>query len=245
MKKQNKKNIAVTLLCVVFVLSAMLTGCAAVTGYSTLASEAGSGSGAVQAETSQTSSYSVTIDVNPSIELKVSNGLVTEGLAYNDDGANVLSEVTVTGLPVNDAVKAYIAALSEKGYLAASESEPCVLFTVVSGSETNVDVHELVKDTKKTMESLDIECEVKGAYASGETSQKAAALGLSSGRYIVMDNVAYKEGITVEEAAQKYSGYKMNELMKLLTDSAAAEEDGQQDKSEEQKSKKRVKPMKP
>jgi hypothetical protein len=172
--------------------------------------------------------------VNPSIELKVTNGLVAEGIAYNDDGVSVLSEVAVAGLSLDDAVNAYIAALAEKGYLAGTEDEPCVLFTVVSGNEANVDVRELVKDAKKTMEDLNIECEVKGAYAGDATQQSAAALGLSAGRYIVINNIAFKEGITAEEAAQRYRDYKMNELMKLLGDDASQEEDGQ-DKNEEQK----------
>lgn len=76
---------------------------------------------------------SISLDVNPSIELKMENGIVTQALAYNDDGQSLLTDNTLSGLTAEEAVNAMTKALVEGGYLASADVTPYLVITM-SGS---------------------------------------------------------------------------------------------------------------
>ncbi|MBR3381570.1 MAG: PepSY domain-containing protein [Clostridia bacterium] len=77
---------------------------------------------------------SVMIDVNPSIELSVNrNDRVLEAAARNADGAEVLSDMDLTGSDVKVAVNAIVGSMLQKGYL--NELANSVLISVESADD--------------------------------------------------------------------------------------------------------------
>jgi hypothetical protein len=163
-------------------------------------------------------SYCVSIDVNPSIELKVTEGLVTEALAFNDDGQSVLLEINVIGLAADEAVKTIVTALIEAGYISESEIEPALIVTVTNGGQAVGEeaAEALEKAAEEILESQAVECKVRTAYIPDEVAAAAASCGLTTGRYIILDYAAQTEGITIEEAITKYGSLKIGEMLDLF-----------------------------
>lgn len=71
----------------------------------------------------------LTLDINPSLQLAVENGVVVEVLALNDDGERIFDGLSLTGMGVEDALPLVIDALIEQGYLAAAEHAPVMLLS--------------------------------------------------------------------------------------------------------------------
>ncbi len=74
----------------------------------------------------------------------------------------------------------------------------------------------LEKAAEGVLRLQNIECKIRGAYVPDSVAAEAAALNLSTGRYIVIKVVAEKEGLTIEEAIALYGSTKINVLMKKL-----------------------------
>ena|GEM_PF-6356403 len=172
-------------------------------------------------------SYTVSLDVNPSIELVVTDGLVTAVKAFNDDGLAVTLAVDVIGQSAEEAVRLIVAAMISEGYIVASETEPYLIVTVSNGDQLVVeDAAELLeKAAEEVLEQQAIECEVRSAYVPDQVADEAAALGLSTGRYIILKVAAEQEALTLEEAIALYGSKKINELMKLFPDAKDAFKD--------------------
>ncbi len=163
------------------------------------------------------SAYSITMDLNPSIELKIENGNVVEASALNDDGESLLLDVQTSGRTAQEAVQEIVSALAQAGYLAAAEVKPYLVITVTGDQDADV-ADALNKTAKEALEGLGAECEVRTAYVSDEIAVQAAALGLSSGKYLLMQRIANSEAISLEDAIAQYGSKTMGELMVLFGD---------------------------
>ena len=172
----------------------------------------------MQASVAAKASYSFSIDVNPSIELKVTDGLVSEAIAFNDDGQSLLLDVSVIGLEADAAVKVIVTALIDAGYISDSELKPHLIVTVTNGGQAVGEeaVEALEKAAEQALAGQSVECEVKSAYIPDEVAAAAAAYGLSAGRYVLLNYVAGIEAITVDEAIIKYGALKIGEMMEMF-----------------------------
>ena len=178
---------------------------------------------------------SISLDVNPSIELMVENGTVTQALAYNDDGHSLLEGSDLTGLTAEEAVKAMTRALVEGGYLAPSLITPYLVITVSgSGTPEGETAEALQNAAKQVAEELGAEFEIKSAFVSDEVAAQAAAAGLSAGKYLLMQYVAQAEGITLEEAIANYGTVSIGELLSQFEDADEVFEIGELLLAEEQ-----------
>lgn len=106
MKSITKKLFAATII-LALIVSMFLVGCASVPvpvqsapsgTMDVTAADAASPSATVQAAIAAGAQLSyVSIDINPSIELTLADGLVLEARAYNDDGAAIILATDVMG----------------------------------------------------------------------------------------------------------------------------------------------------
>lgn len=175
-------------------------------------------------------SYKLTLDVNPSIELTVKDGLVTGAAAYNDDGKAILLSANVTGLSANSAIDAIISEIAAAGYLNKADKEPYVLVTVAGGADNPELRDELEDYTEKALEAAGVDGDVKSAVVSDDTASGAAAQGMSAGRYMVLQYIAKEKGITFEEAVALYGTMSISQLMEQFEDlDEAFDEDGNDD----------------
>lgn len=173
---------------------------------------------------STSKTYTVSLDVNPSIEFVVTDGLVTDVKPFNDDCTAIMLAVDVVGKTAEEAVRLCVAAMINEGYIAAGEDEPYLIVTVSNGDQLVVeDAAELLeKAAEGVLELQNVECKIRSAYVPDSVAAEAAALNLSTGRYIVIKVAAEKEGLTIEEAIALYGSTKINALMKSFPEAKDA-----------------------
>ncbi len=158
----------------------------------------------------------ITLDINPSIELSVENGQVTALLAYNDDGQAIVLATDVTGMTPSDAVDALVAALIEQGYMTADEEEALVI--TVSGYENDGLAEGLKERAQERIREMEMVCAVISAAVSQSDVAAAQALGLSVGRYLIIKYIAEQQGMTLEDAIAMYSTSHMMTLLGMVDD---------------------------
>ncbi len=206
-----KSSISLVLLLVVALLVPGLSGCGSLPTVS--------------------ASYKVSLDVNPSIELTVTDGLVSEVKAYNDDGAAITLDVAVLGMTAEAAVAAIVDEMVADGFiLPTGDTTPYLLITV--GEEAGFDptvVAGLESAAMLAMEPYVVDCRVKSAVVSTDTQTAAGEADMSIGRYVLFSYIAQEMDMTLEAAIEAYVDYTMGELMDLFPDAetvfAAPEDD--------------------
>ena len=152
----------------------------------------------------------VSIDVNPSIELTVENGIVTGASAYNDDGRELISGGDVVGLTAEEAVQAMTRQLIESGFLSSDTYTPYLLITASGADEA--DTQALQQTAEQVALDLNAKFEILTGQVSGEVAAAAEAAGLTPGKYLLMEYIAQQEGITLEDAIARYGETPIGEL---------------------------------
>lgn len=146
----------------------------------------------------------ISIDVNPSIELALNRfDRVVGTTAYNDDGAQVLSGLSVRGLPYQEAINALFDDPAFRSYL---DEDAKVVFTVVSDSEAEL---------RKGIQSGNMFLSCDSAYFRADTHclKEAHENGLSVGKYRIYEELSYYDsGITVEDCHRMTVGELQQEL---------------------------------
>ena len=136
----------------------------------------------------------VSLDVNPSLEL-VLNRLdwVLEVKAYNEDGENVLADVSLEGMSYKDAITCIAESKKMQEYL----NEGSVYnFTIASGSSHKE--NELCADVEKLAQILDypLHC----THSDLKCVEEAHKEDLSLGKYTAYQElIQYDESVTLED----------------------------------------------
>ena len=171
--------------------------------------------------------YTVSLDVNPSIELVVTDGLVATVGTFNDDGQQVTLAVNVVGLTPEEAIRLLVGEMITQNFIVQSEDEPYLIITVSNGDQLVLeDAAELLeKAAEEVLEQQSIDCKVRSAYVPDSLTVEAEALSLSTGRYIVMQVAAETEGLKLEETITLYGTMKINSLMKQFPEAKDAFKD--------------------
>ena len=152
----------------------------------------------------------ISIDVNPSIELTVENGVVTGASAYNDDGRELISGGDVVGLTAEEAVQAMIQQLIESGFLVSDSYTPYLLITASGADEETTQA--LQQTAEQVALDLNAKFEVLTGLVSEDISAAAEAAGLTPGKYLLMEYIAEQEGISLEDAIKLYGETPIGEL---------------------------------
>ena len=136
----------------------------------------------------------VSLDVNPSIEMKVNtNNKVTEVTALNEEGSDILSDMELAGTEIRVAAYALVGSMVTHGYL--NEESNSVLVSVEADDPKRGEKleKELSSDLNTFLENSAIGIAVFGQYVSGnpETDAFAKTNGISRGKaWIIKDLIA-------------------------------------------------------
>ena len=115
----------------------------------------------------------ITLDINPSIELSVEMGLVTGALAYNDDGEAIVLEADVVGMTPSDAIDAIVDALVAEGYITAEE-EAAVVITVSGDGDEAGGRAERTRTGSYPRDGHDMRCRIRDGVCRGRGSRTGA-----------------------------------------------------------------------
>lgn len=146
----------------------------------------------------------VSIDVNPSLELAVNRfDRVVGTTAYNDDGAAVLSGLSVRGMTCADAIDALAADPLFRSYV---EDGAQVVFTVVSDREEQLRADITGGEGFRA-------CGGEYVQADAYCLEQAHANGLSLGKYYVYEELSlYGSDVTIEDCHHMSIGQLRDEL---------------------------------
>ena len=226
LKKYNERKRLMAAVLALTVVCSMLAGCTS----AALPGTNDAGTQTAEVALAEVASYTVTIDINPSIELTVEDGVVTQAVAYNDDGKVLLLSTDVQGLDPDAPVAAVLQALIDGGYIDNAEEAESYLIITVSGSSSEDEDNEIadkLRDGAEDMLSgLALRCRVGTADVNQQDVEAAKALGLSVGRYLLMQYIAGVEGISLEEAIVAYGSMKIGALMEMYEGAQDLFEDG-------------------
>lgn len=143
--------------------------------------------------TSQAVAY-LTMDINPSIELAVSDkGKVVSCSALNSDGEKILSQVTVKGYDLEQAVGIIVTQAIIDKYLTADDSNVILTtLTVNEDSDPVVDLEHVYNAIKTSMDSGGVVSEVVIEAVEPEMRQEAVESGISTGRLLLQKKAVEK-----------------------------------------------------
>ncbi len=154
--------------------------------------------------------YSISLDVNPSIELKIDKSeRVSDIVCHNEEGMIVLEEMELKGTDVDVAVNAIIGSMFKNGYI--SEIKNSVLVTV-SGKDKSVreDMKErVVKDIKQTLEQYSLESSVISQDLDDIKKYKKIA-----DKY----HISIGKVVLIEQFISKNKQYQFEDLVHLSID---------------------------
>lgn len=143
--------------------------------------------------TSQAVAY-LTMDINPSIELAISDkGKVVSCSGLNSDGEKILSQVTVKGYDLEQAVGIIVTQAITDKYLTADDSNVILTtLTVNEDSDPVVDLEHVYKAIKSSMDSGGVVSEVVIEAVEPEMRQEAVESGISTGRLLLQKKAVEK-----------------------------------------------------
>lgn len=138
----------------------------------------------------------VSLDVNPSVELRVNRQeRVLEALALNEDARNVLDGMDLEGSDLNVAVNAVIGAMVRNGYI--TELSNSVLISVDSEKDADAKAlqEKLTAEVSKMLDKRDFAGAVLGQTVEPEEELKSKAeeFGITVGKANLIDRIVREE----------------------------------------------------
>lgn len=160
----------------------------------------------------------VSLDVNPSVELKVNKSeKVISATPQNEDGTVILEGLDLKGVPVDVALNAVIGSLLQHGYV--DELANSILITV---EDENVQRGEkLQQELSAQADAALASAQINGAILSQtlqynqELSRKAEEYGISAGKAALIQSIV--EGSNNTKTFESLVGLTINELNLLYS----------------------------
>ncbi|PKM80952.1 MAG: hypothetical protein CVU89_11445 [Firmicutes bacterium HGW-Firmicutes-14] len=145
---------------------------------------------------------SVSIDINPSIGLTVSNlNNVMDAHAYNSGGKKVLDRVNPEGVSINKAVAMITGEAVELGFIGRS-GDNTVLISVVPLSDANIDKNAfektLLASANDVLTGSKISGNIQTLHVPADIGETAKKKGISPGKYAVLIE-AVNDGLDLTE----------------------------------------------
>ncbi len=159
----------------------------------------------------------VSIDVNPSVELKLNKKEKVVSLnAVNDDGEEILKDTDIVGMSAETAVETLLSEMTDKGYIDADKNS--VLISVQNKSKENADKlsEKLLNSAYKSMgEKNGSGAVITQSLSENEDSARALAeeYGLSYGKAKLITKIMEKDSLLTPD---KLAGLHMNDLNLLI-----------------------------
>jgi len=162
----------------------------------------------------------ITLDVNPSVELKVNTAeIVLSAKGLNEDGTSVLEKIQqdgekLKGKELDEAVNELVCSLIEEGYL--SELKNSILISVDnSDNEKSMEIKtRLVTSVGNTLSKKGIDGAILGQIgtANEELSELAQKYGISNGKASLIESIIAK---TPQFSFEDLSKLNINDLSLL------------------------------
>lgn len=190
-------------------------------------------------ETPPAAAY-LTIDINPSIELGVSTkGKVISASAMDDEGIKLLNEVKVKGRDLHEAVEVIVAqAVADNYFEQASDNVILATLTVTSSTEPPVDLNSVYEAIMAPVAKSGLESDVIIEPVEPEMREKAAASGISTGRYLLLNKSEQKGSqISISDVTSMSLGKLKKEKKMDLVDLVAGKDKKGDDNKPDQKEK--------
>ena len=127
----------------------------------------------------------VGLDVNPSIELSINDReKVTEAMAVNEEGEDILSGIDLKGTDINTACCAVTAAMLSKGYLTNTSNSVLVSVRAANADRGREIEKKLSSDINSYLGDSEIAASVLGQYVEDDDELEAfaEANGISEGK---------------------------------------------------------------
>lgn len=142
----------------------------------------------------------VSLDINPSIEMGIdSHSRVIEANGLNEDGQKLLQVKPVVGKDIYTAMSELVAAAVEQQYI--NDQKENVVFTAIElepqAPAQVVEEEQLYQAINKSLDSVKKPVSVQVTEAQPESRQEAHKLGVSTGRYLLIEE-AVKEDKNIQ-----------------------------------------------
>ncbi len=164
------------------------------------------------------------------IELKVENGLVTSAYALGSDGQRLELGAQPAGKTAEAAVSEIVKALADAGYL-ANVKENSLVITVSGSDEQAEELAGILRQSAQAAAGSD-QLKVRTAFVTPELAAEADAQGMSPSKYLLMQYIALKKGITLEAAIAQYGQFTVSQLLEQFKDAKSLFENGSEDGEE-------------
>lgn len=152
----------------------------------------------------------VSIDVNPSLELRVNRlDRVLDAKAFNDDGTEILDSLSVTGKNYEQAIDTVLNGSQFSEYL---NSDSLLTFTVASENDEEIisRINRCLKNAGKQGVCV---------AASSDAVNEAHSLGLSLGKYQAYLEISQYDNTITPEDCRNMTMKELNDLKKELSQS--------------------------
>ncbi len=182
---------------------------------------------AFQYRQSHTVQSILTVDVNPSVELRLNQkARVVEAVAVNEDGAELLKDMDLRGTELNVAVNALMGAMLRYGYV--DETTGAILISVADKDGVRGAALRLAAEEEASAildaASVPVEVLAQSVPRDAALEEKAAQYGISIGKARMIETMAAgSDHWTFETLA----GLTVNELYLLSSDPAGLAEQPQ------------------
>ena len=171
----------------------------------------------------------VSLDVNPSVELKVNNKeKVVSAMPQNEDGTVILEGLDLKGVPVDVALNAVIGSLLQHGYV--DELANSILITVEDNDVQRGE--KLQQELTAQADAALASAQINGAILSQtlqyneELSRKAEEYGISSGKAALIQAIVESSNNT--KTFESLVGLTINELNLLYSSETSANQQSQE-----------------
>ena len=175
----------------------------------------------------------LTIDINPSVELAVTNSAkVVSARGINGDGDRILAEVEVKGVDLRDAVARIVTQAVADRFLCEEEDNIILAtLTVEENQEPLVDLGAVYEAIENPVKSGGVNAEIIIEPVEPQMREAAAKTGLSTGRFLLLQKSS-KKGVqfnAVELSAVSLGNLEKTKkinIIELMMDDQDASTDG-------------------
>jgi len=138
----------------------------------------------------------VSLDINPSIELRVDrNSRVIDGVGFNEAGESILAAVPLKGKDIYSALSELIVVAIQQKYLTPGKDN--MVFSTVAGDPAElskaVEEEQIYRTIVNSVETLNIPVEVLVTTVKPELQRQARQTGVSTGRFLLYQETLEEE----------------------------------------------------
>lgn len=164
-----------------------------------------------------TASTVINVDINPSVSLEL-NALdhVVKAFPNNPDAQALLASIDLTGLSVGEAIQKIVALAIEKGYITPDEEDNAILLSTSGdeGEEIQDKLDKLAEQIQNELNNRSIKATLLTEVPSEENRDLAEALGVTPGKFLLMQKAVRLDSTLSLEAIASWSIKDLNAVIK-------------------------------